>query len=386
MAAGDFNMTAIVPILYTAAADVAKEPTGFLNAINLDVDDKQVALNDTLTVPWSTPNTVADYTPGAYAALGTATTANGRTLTLGNSKVDSWSVSGEQEQSLLNGGNGQEWMRQRMAQGFRVVRNAACSSLASVVYKGACQAVGTAGTTPFASDLSAITSGQKILRDNGAPLADLQCVTNSSGYMNIQNLGIVQQANLAGSDTERRTGILGPQYGFQLRVSSQIATHTKGAGTGYDVTSAGAVVGATTIPMEGGTVNTTGIKAGDIVTFSGGTADTTNYVVTTGLTATSGNVVIGYPGLKVVKVDADEMTIGNSYTPTSLFERNAVIGVLRVPYIPQSAIIQTQPVTDEYGMPYLFVRAVGDGIVTYRIHQVSGFLVVNPEMVVTIMG
>jgi hypothetical protein len=108
--------------------------------------------------------------------------------------------------------------------------------------------------------------------------------------------------------------------------------------------------------------------------------------VTTGLTATSGNIVIGYPGLKVVKVDADEMTIGNSYTPTSLFERNAVIGVLRVPYIPQSAIIQTQPVTDEYGMPYLFVRAVGDGIVTYRIHQVSGFLVVNPEMVVTIMG
>jgi len=386
MAAGDFTMTSILPVLYSAAADVAKEPVGFLNAISMDFDDKAVALNNTVTVPWSTPNTVADYTPAAYAALGTATTANGRTLTLSNSKVDSWSVSGEQEQSLLNGGNGQEWMRQRMAQGMRVVRNSAESTAASVVYKAASRAVGTAGTTPFASDLSAITAAKKILIDNGAPLNDLQCVTNSDAYVNILNLGIVNQAQMAGSDQERRTGVLGQQFGFQMRISAQIAQHTKGAGTGYDITSDGAAVSATTLPLEGGTVNTTGFKAGDIITKAGGTTDTNKYVVTTGLTATSGDLVIGYPGLRVVGVDADELTIGDSYTPTSLFVRSAIVGVIRVPYIPQSAIIQTSTITDEFGMPYLFVRAIGDGIVTYRIHQVNGFLCVNPEMNVTILG
>ena len=386
MGAGDFTMTSILPVLYSAAAEVAKEPCGFIDAISKDFDDKAVALNNTVTVPWSTPNTVADYTPAAYVALGTATTANGRTLTLSNSKMDSWSVSGEQEQSLLNGGNGQEWMRQRMAQGMRVCRNSAESSIASIVYKAASRATGTAGTTPFASDLSAITAAKKMLIDNGAILSDLQCVTNSDAYINILNLGIVNQAQLAGSDVERRTGILGSQFGFQMRISGQIAAHTKGGGTGYDLTNATHAVGTTTLPLENGTVNVTGFIAGDIITKAGGTTDTNKYVVTTGLIATSGNLVIGYPGLRVVGVDADELTIGDSYTPTSLFARSSVVGVFRVPYIPQSAIIQTQVVTDEFGMPYLFVRAIGDGIVTYRIHQVNGGLCVNPEMNVTILG
>lgn len=387
MAAGDFTMTAVLPVLYSAAADVAKESVGYLNAISTDFDDKQVALNNTVTVPWSTPNVVADYTPAAYAALGTATTANGRTLTLSSSKVDSWSVSGEQEQSLMNGGIGQDWMRQRMAQGFRVVRNSAESALAAVAYKGASRATGTAGTTPFASDLSAITAAKKILIDNGAPQTDLQCVTNSDAYINILNLGLVNQAQLAGSDQERRSGILGSQFGFQMRISGQIAAHTAGTATAMDCTAV-EPIGETTIACDGGSGGT--ILEGDIVTrdvTGGGSADTNKYVVGTGNAAiTTGTFAINYPGLKVATTIANEWTIGSSYTPTSLFVRNAIVGCIRVPYIPQSAILQTQTVTDEFGMPYLFVRAVGDGIVTYRIHQVFGFLAVNPEMIVTILG
>lgn len=384
MAAGDFTMTAVTPILFSAAADVAKEPCGFLDAINTDFDDKQVALNNSVTVPWSTPNTVADYTPAAYAGLGTATTANGRTLTLTTSKVDSWSVSGEQEQSLINGGIGQEWMRQRMAQGFRVVRNAAEAACALVAKAGASRATGTAGTTPFASDLSAITAAKKILMDNGAPQTNLQCVTNSDAYINILNLGIVNQASLAGSDTERRTGILGPQFGFQMRVSGQIAAHTAGTASGT-LFSATEPVGETSLAYDTD-VNGPWV-AGDILTCGvggSGAGDDNKYVVAAASTASP--LIINYPGLKVQHVDNDTMTVGAAYTPTSLFVRNAIVGVLRVPYIPQSGVIQTQVVTDEFGMPYLFVRAVGDGIVTYRIHQVSGFLAVNPEMIVTILG
>lgn len=385
MAAGDFTMTSILPILYSAAADVAKEPIAFLDAIRPDFDDKQVALNNTVTVPWSTPNAVADYTPAAYAALGTATTANGRTLTLSASKMDSWSVSGEQEQSLMNGGNGQEWMRQRMAQGFRVVRNSAEATCALVAKTGASRATGTAGTTPFASDLSAITAAKKMLIDNGAPQVDLQCVTNSDAYVNILNLGLVNQAQLAGSDQERRTGILGQQFGFQMRISGGIVSHTAGTASGTQF-SATEPVGETSLAYD---TDTDGPwVAGDIVTFGSGggsgTADTNKYVVSAASIATP--LIINYPGLKVQHVDNDIMTVGASYTPTSLFTRNAIVGVVRVPFIPTSGNILTQVVTDEYGMPYLFVRAIGDGIITYRIHQVSGFLAVNPEMIVTILG
>ena len=55
-----------------------------------------------------------------------------------------------------------------------------------------------------------------------------------------------------------------------MRESAGVASHTKGAGTGYDFAAAGEAIGQTTLSVEGGTVNSTGIKAGDVITKFGG--------------------------------------------------------------------------------------------------------------------
>ena len=387
MAAGDFTMTSIAPVLYSAAQKVSAEPVGCLDAVDLSFDDKGVAKGDTIYVPYTAKNAVADFTPAATAPLGVAATANSIGITITASKKDSWSVSGEQERSLQNGGNAQEWFRLKAANAMRTVRNAAAAACGLEIKKGASRATGTAGTTPFASDLTAITAAQKILRDNGAPLVDLQIVTDSAAYLNMQNLGLINQAQIAGSAEERRSGKILNQYGFVVRVDGNIAGHTKGTATGIDVNlSAGYVAGDTTIVSNGSDSGT--LLAGDVVTWVG---DTNKYIVSADTqsisTTTAGNVIINRPGLRATLADTVEMTIGDSYTPTFAFERSAVVGIMRPPLIPVGGmVVETMPISDEFGLTYLLVRTVGYGIITYEIHLAYGFKAVQTEHIALILG
>jgi len=380
------TLTALAPVLYSAAQEVAKEPVGFLDAINMNFDDKGVALNDSVKVPVAPVVSTSDYIPAMTTTAGTDRIASSVTVSIDNSKEVTWHLTGEQQLSLMNGDTDKEWVRQLIAQGMRALNNGAESTLATAIYKNASRAVGTAGTTPFATNIDVIAEAYKILKDNGAPLADMQMVMDTSAGLNARNLAIIQQADQAGTPEERRSGNFLRQFGFQLRESAGVQSHTKGTGTLYDIVAAGEAVGQTTLSLEGGTVGATGILAGDVVTFAGGATDTNKYVVNTGLAATSGDIVIGNPGLRVVKVDADEMTIGNSYTANCFFERGAIVGVMRPPIVPASPLIKQIPISDGMGRTYLLCEIVGDGMVTWSLRLAYGFKVVQSEFVGILMG
>lgn len=380
------NLSVLAPTLFSAAKEVAKEPVGALTSINMSFDDKGVAKGDSVIVPVAPPASEGDYTPAMTTTEGDSKTAESIAVTIDYSKQVTWHLTGEQMRSLENGASSKEWVRQMVAQGMRTLRNAAESRLCAVIKAGASRAVGTAGTNPFTTNLDAIADVEKIFIDNGAPMSDPYLIINSSALNAAQKLSIVQQADKAGSDAERRQGILMKQYGFNIKTSAGIVTHVKGAGTGYDIVAAGEAVGQTILSLEGGTVNTTGIKAGDVVTFSGGTADANKYVVNTGLVATSGDIVIGRPGLLIAKVDADEMTIGDNYTPNIAFERSAVVGVWRPPLIPASPLINQLKISDDSGMTYLMCEILGDGEITWRLNVCYGFKVINSEFVAILMG
>ena len=275
--------TALAPTLYSAAQEVSAEPFGAVDSINTNFDDKGVAIGDSVIVPVAPTRAAGDYTPAMTTTAGTDATATSVTVTITKNRAVSWNLSGEQIRSLQNGGNYQEWVRQLVAQGMRTLRNEAEVDACTAIYKGASRAVGTAGTTPFATTLDALVDARKVLRDNGAPMADLQFVMDTTASAKAFKLGVIQNAYQAGSEQERRQGVFLRQFGFVVKESAGIQTHTKGAGTGYDVDlGAGYAVGDTTIHLDGGTVNVTGITAGDVVTFAG---DANNYVVATGTTA-----------------------------------------------------------------------------------------------------
>lgn len=373
------TLTALTPTLYSVAQEVSNEAFGVVAAINANFDDKGVAKGDKVIVPVAPTRAAEDFSPSNATSTGSDAVAANVEVQITASKKVSWHLTGEQIRSLENGGTDQEWIRQLVAQGMRALRNAAETAAAAAVKGGASRAIGTAGTTPFGSDINLIAEARKVLLDNGAPLSDLQMVVDTAAGLNMRKLGIIQQAYQAGSDQERRTGNIMRQFGFAISESAGITSHAKGTGASY-VTDGATAAGVSSITLKTGSGT---VLAGDVVTFA---ADSNNkYVVNTGVTA-AGTIVVGRPGARVAIADANAMTIGNSYTPNLAFERSAVVGVMRPPIMPENPTIQQMLVSDPLGMTYLMLDIAQYGQRTWELHLAYGFKAVQPEHIAIVMG
>ncbi len=187
--------TALAPTLFSVAQEVAAEPFGAVDSVNASFNDQGVAIGDSVTVPIAPVRAASTYSPAMTTTAGTDATASSVSVSITSNRMVSWNLTGEQVRSLQNGGsNYEEWVRQLIAQGMRTLRNEAEAELCAAIYKGASRAVGTAGTTPFASTLDVLVDARKVLRDNGAPMADLQFVMNTAAGANALKLGMLQNA------------------------------------------------------------------------------------------------------------------------------------------------------------------------------------------------
>jgi len=376
------TLTALQPILFSAAQTVSAEPFGAIDALNANFNDQGVAKGDKVKVPVAPKAASSDFTPANVASTGADRTAADVEVEITKSRKQSFHLTGEQQRSLDNGATSAEWIRQTVAQMMRELRNECEADAVTAIYTGAGRAVGTAGTNPFASSINPLVDLRKVLRDNGAPLGDLQFVMDTTSEANLLKLGIVQKADESGADGERRSGIVGRQYGFSMRQTAGIEPHTKGTGTLYDANGE-LTAEATTLALDGGTAGATGIVAGDVVTFAG---DTTKYVVNTGLAGAAGNIVIGKPGLSGVIATGTELTIGDDYTPNLGFDRNAVVGIMRPPLMPENPTISQMLISDQFGMTYLMLDIAQYGQRTWELHLAWGFKAVQPEHIAILMG
>lgn len=371
--------TALQPVLYSAAQEVSNEPFGVISGIAASFDDKGVAIGDKVRVPVAPTASTSDYVPAMTTAAGNDATASAIEVEITANKFVSWNLTGEQLRSLENGSTDGEWVRQMVAQGMRALRNGAEQACAQAIKAGASRAVGTAGTNPFATDINIIADARKVLMDNGAPLADLQLCIDSAAGTAARKLGIYQQAHQAGSDSERRSGDLLRQFGFQIRESAGIQLHTKGTGASY-VTSGSTAKGVADVALVTGTGT---VLAGDVVTFA---ADAANkYVVNVGVSA-PGTIKLGRPGARAVIPTGNALTVGDSYTANLAFERNAVVGIMRPPVMPDNPLIQRTLISDSAGLTYLLAQIAGDGMATWRLHLAYGFKVVQSEHVALVLG
>ena len=380
-------LTSLAPTLFTAAQEVSAEPFGVIDAVTKNFDNKGVAFGDKILVPVVPVQAIESFTPANIAASGAgAGTAEAVEVEITKQQKVSMVLNGEQIRSLENGGNYQEWVRQWAAQSMRTLRNAAEADAALAIQGGASRAYGTAGTTPFATSLQDLTGVRKILRDNGAPMSDLQLVVDSNAELNLLNLGIIQQAYAAGSDAERRQGRIARQFGFAIGQSAGLAAFTKGTATAFDLDAlpaAGYSIGDYKLNVDGGDGGT--LKAGDILTLAG---DTNKYVSNVAIAALANDfvVTIGRPGLRMAHLNGVEFTIGGNYNPNLAFERSAVVAVMRPPLMPSNATIRSMAISDNMGMSYMFAEIDQYGQRTWEILLSWGFKVVQPEHVAILLG
>ena len=268
------TLTNLIPDAYAALDVVSRELAGLIPAVTIDASVNAAALNQSVFVPVApTSNTATSITPAMSVPAEADQTIGSVEIKIDQQYAVPFSWSGS-EQDGVNKGAGYLTIRQnQIAQAMRTLVNKIELELASL-YIYASRAYGTAGAAPFgtAGDYMDAAMVRKILIDNGAPSNDLQLVVNTAAGANLRGKQGGRGVNYEGSQDLLRRGVLLDIHGFMVRESAQVVSHTKGAGTGYDFASGGEAIGQTTLSVEGGTANTTGIKAGDVITHAGDTA------------------------------------------------------------------------------------------------------------------
>lgn len=355
-------LTDLAADIYKAADTVGREKVGFIPSVTINANTEQATKGQAVRSHFTRQATATNISPSMTIPEGTDQTVDTKQLTLTKERGVEIPWTGEDVKYVNNGAGFETIYGDQIAQAMRTLTNEIEADLAVEAATNASRAVGSAGTTPFASTHGVINEARQILVDNGMPVEDGRCslVLNTLAGTNFRNLSNLYKVNEAGENTLLRQGRLTEISNIMIKESSQIAAHTKGAGAGYDLNGAGAL-GDTTITLDGGTVNTTGIKAGDVVTFAGDTVN--KYVINTGLVATSGDIIIGGPGLRAAVADTTEMTIGANFTPNVLLHQSAVELAIRAP---------ASPIGGDAAVDVMLVQDPWSGIV-FEISVYKGF-------------
>lgn len=381
-------LTDLAADIYKAADIVGREQVGIIPSVTINAGSERAAFGDTVRSHFTRKPTLnTSYTPAMTIPEGDDQTVDNKTMTI--DKVANVQIpwTGEDIRHVNNGSGFETIYGDQIAQAMRTITNAIESYAGETIKNGASRATGTAGTTPFASDFDIVAEARQILVDNGTPMdGQITMALNTAAGTKLRNLAQLQKANEAGGTELLRQGELLNLQGVMLKESAGIALHTKGAGTGYLANGAGAV-DDTTVTLDGGTVNTTGIKAGDVVTFA---ADTANkYVVGTGLTAVAGDIVLNETGLRSVIPDNNALTIGATYTGNVMFHRNAVELVARAPEQPfgGDAAVDRMTVQDPFsGLIYEIAVYKGYGKTMIDVTTFYAVKVWKSDFVATVLG
>ena len=378
------TLTNLIPDAYAALDVVSRELTGFIGAVTRDSTADRVAAGQTLRSIVAPANTAgADITPAMTIPADASQTIGNKSLTIDKNRFFPFSWTNQQQYAADMGPGYLTIQQAQIAQAIRAAVNEIEASIAVAAKNGASRAFGTtAGTAPVLGDFA---SAKKILDDNGAPQSDRTVVFDTTAGVSLRSTANLFKVNESGDQTLLRQGLLGSLYGFDLRESGQVQTTTKGGMTGALVNGALAI-GATAIVFDTGTVNTTGVVAGDIITFAG---DTNKYVVASGSTSTSGTITINEPGLRQTQADNVAITVFGTSARNIALSRNAIVLATRLPELPDGGDLALDRFTltdPRTGLSMELAMYPGFRMATYHLSVCWGVSVFKPEHCAVIVG
>lgn len=320
------NLNAVIPTVYEALDVVSRELVGFIPAVSRDSTADRAGKDQTISSHIVPAITAEDIVPGNDPADSGDTTLDKVTMTIDKARAAPVRWTGEEQQSVQVSGQLQAVQRDRFAQAMRTLVNEVEADVAAE-YVRASRAYGTAGTTPFVSNLSDAAEVLKILKDNGAPEdGGLNMVFDTAAGANLRSLTQVTDVDRAGSDDPLRRGVLLDIHGFSLRESAGVKRHS--AGSVNSLTVDGAVSeGATSIPITGTSVS---LNAGDVIDFGGDD----KYVVAADISSTSNDIQILSPGIVTALSGGESVNVASNFTANMAFHRSALHMVTRAPAMP----------------------------------------------------
>ncbi|MEB6589625.1 P22 coat - protein 5 family protein [Pseudomonas asiatica] len=381
------TLTGLIPTLYNALDVVSRELVGFIPAVSSDMTFERAALGQTVTSPVTNGATASDIVPAVTPPNDGDQQIGQVSMIINKARRVPIRWNGEEKLGLdNNGASFNVILRDQMAQGMRTLVNEVEADLAAVAVN-ASRAYGTAGTTPFATNLADSAQLRRILSDNGAPLGDLQMVIDTSAGANMRTLTQLSKANEANDDSLLRRGVLLDVHGFAIRESAQVKTPIIGSAASATTNTAGYAVGATAIVLA--SAGTGGVVAGDIITFAG---DSNKYVVAAGDTDVSngGTITLAAPGLrKAIPDAATALTVVSASTRSAAFARSAIALATRAPALPPQgdSAIDRMLITDQVsGLTFEVAMYAQYRQMQYEVSLAWGTKAVKSEHIASLLG
>ena len=199
-------------------------------------------------------------------------------------------------------------------------------------YKKIYNFVGTPGTTPFATDLTAAAQARKVLNKTVTPTNERCLILNGDAEANAVVLPALSYYMNSGETSTLREGQIGRKLGFDWYYDQQMdeAFHVSGTLSGGTVAAA-PVSNPRVHGVTSGTVTVTAttaqtVKIGDVFTVAG---DTQTYVVNQDATS-NGSITINFsPAPAVSWANGSAVTLRVSHQNNLCFQKNAIALAVR---------------------------------------------------------
>ncbi len=376
------TITNILPKILARGLLALREQAVMPRLVNLDYSNESAQKGDTIDVPIPSSLTVSDTVPSNVLEAPADSAPTKVQISLNNWKKVNFHLTDKQ---LVDIDKNEHFIPMQMSEAVRALSNQINLTVLQE-FKGVYGFVGTAGTTPFGSNVTDATNARKVLNQQLCPRDNRRMVLDFDAEANALALAEFQRVNESGDLNVKREGEIGRKFGFDIFTDDQIVTHTAG-GSGTPLVNGALAVGDTSVAIDGMS-GTSGFVVGDVVTFAG---HAQTYAITVAPTASSGaQTVTVSPAIKAIVADNASVTKKASHTVNLAFHRDAFALAMR-PLTSETAgdaygnniVSMTDPVTG-LSMRLEVYRQYKQ--VVYELDALWGVKLIRPEYAVRIAG
>lgn len=310
------TFTDIVDKIFARGLLALRENAIMPRLVNTNWGAQVASQGDVINVPIPSAMTVADVSPSNTPPAGGDVAPTKVDISLNRWRKVDMHVTDKEAREIAQGAR-----EVQLSEAMKALGNDVDQYLLGL-YAGVYGFAGTAGTTPFASDLSAATGARKVLGQQLAPPDPRYIVLNPDAEANALLIRAVQDASFRANQANTlRTGMIGQLLGFDWFMDQNVTTHASTALTAGAATVNGAhAVGVTSVSIAKAT-NAAELVEGDIITIAG---DDQTYVVTADTTLAVGNTSVPIsPALKVATSGGEAVTLKAAHDVNLAFHRDA---------------------------------------------------------------
>jgi len=378
-------LTDLTADVYKAAQIVSREKLGYANAAMVNSSEEVAAQGTKIKSLFAPSAEVVAITPASTVPNSDSQNLRNEEVTIDQLYQVPIRWTGEQikgANQTIRGSSGQSYetiLGNQIEEAVRAIANRVERDTVTQVLTNAAYAVGTAATTPFASDADVASEAISVLDAAGAPSEGRCMVLGTQATKNLRDLSAYRADSERSDDRTLRTGMMADLYGAKVYQSHAVeAQNDTAAGVHASQQVNGAASqGAGTVTIDGGN--------GAVANGSFVNIGNYNYGVRARAAAATTLTLLGKL-LEDVADDASVDAVASSVRNT-VFHMNAIEIAMRPPRAGNDMAIDQMVFTDPMSK-LVFRLAMYPGFMqhTLFVQALWGIKVWQPEHVVVILG